>query len=64
MELDQSTAVRTMMSFSRPAKWLVFSGCAYYTLSQYLGSPWILKDDSMEPSFRSGQVVFCSTWPW
>ncbi len=48
----------------RSAKWSFFGGCACHTLSQYLGSPWLLRDDSMEPTFRDGQVVFCTPWPW
>lgn len=38
--------------------------CVGYTLEVYVGSLWRLSDHSMEPTFKDGQLVLCSSWPW
>jgi hypothetical protein len=52
------------MGVVRLCKRAAVAACALYTFNQYVCSPWLLSERSMEPSFREGQVVLCSPWPW
>lgn len=44
-------------------KTVVF-GCVVYTGSSTFGSVYLLAEDSMEPTFRHGQLVVIQQWPW
>ncbi len=48
----------------RLLRWSAVGGCAAYTFSLYVGSPWLLRGSSMEPTLADGHLVFCRPWPW
>eukprot|EP00095_Tigriopus_kingsejongensis_P005010 snap_masked-scaffold139_size317827-processed-gene-1.7 protein:Tk05010 transcript:snap_masked-scaffold139_size317827-processed-gene-1.7-mRNA-1 annotation:"1500034j20rik protein" len=42
----------------------IVCGSILYTTNTCLVSAWWLSEDSMEPTFRDGQLVLAQPWPW
>ena len=61
--------VRNLLSFRHSPwyKWSKRGGflfCGLYTFKIYVGEFWHLAEGSMEPTFKDGNIVFVSSWPF
>ena len=46
----------TLRSVVPLAKWSVAAGCVAHTTATWVVCPWMLQEESMEPTFKAGQV--------
>jgi signal peptidase I len=56
------SSARVVKSLPKILRKSVILGCVGYTFQQYVASPWLLAEDSMDPTFKDGQLVLSTAW--